>query len=204
MAFPTTSVLDDFNRADTGPPPSTSWTSNLVVGDTLQVISNQLGASAAGDAYWNVATYGPDSEIYVAVPVLPTSGFRLFIRVAQPGETTVDAYSIDFFPTITEIRFQRWADGAPTQLGASISYALNANDRTGFEALGSDLTYYRDTGGGFAAVDSRSDSTYSSAGYIGIRLQDTTERLDNFGGGTVVVVVVTPRVRVNVARGAIW
>jgi hypothetical protein len=52
--------------------------------------------------------------------------------------------------------------------------------------IGSTITIYRKTGGVWSSVKTCTDSTYSSAGKIGLETQGTTARLDNFGGGTVV------------------
>ena len=53
MAFPTTGLLDDFNRADEGPPPSASW--SISYGGPhgeLKVSSNQCVVSDLTAGYF--------------------------------------------------------------------------------------------------------------------------------------------------------
>jgi hypothetical protein len=58
-------LLDDFNRANEGPPPSASWTTGTVAG--LIVLANECTRQAAGgfrqDAYWNASQFGPNCEV---------------------------------------------------------------------------------------------------------------------------------------------
>src|SRR5258708_29646870 len=53
------------------------------------------------------------------------------------------------------------------------------------QVTGNTISAWIDTGGGWKLVGSRTDSTYSQAGYIGAELYGGTSRsLDDFGGGT--------------------
>ena len=55
-----------------------------------------------------------------------------------------------------------------------------AGDQIGVSALGSTLAYYRNGTQQFT----RTDATYGAAGKIGLLMENTTGRWDNFGGGT--------------------
>ena len=72
MTFPTTSVLDSFDRADGGL--GSNWsTPTFVTG--FNISSNvAFGATTANIQYYNVATYGADFEIFADVSNLPGSG----------------------------------------------------------------------------------------------------------------------------------
>lgn len=191
MAFPTTSVLDDFNRANTGPPPSASWSTGAIPGNGgMKVVSNQVGGdtNSGCDAYYNVATYGPDSEAYITLAVKPATTAEfwwLSLRLATPGTAGVDGYEIDV--TSNAVSIWRVTNGGYTQLGSDISVTFANGEKLGAEIIGSTLAVYRYTGGAWgAALGTRTDSTYSAAGSIGIGADEAAMRGDDFGGGTVV------------------
>lgn len=196
MTFPTRGVLDDFNRANEGPPPSASWAGPAWNGSgEIKVISNQCGADGAGygDDYWNTS-FGPDSEVYVDIPTLPAAGeeMGLLLRGKDPGAGGLDGYEVYMAQVAgaanDTVDIYRIDNEATTKLGATIVQEFAAGESLGFEAVGSNLTAYRKTGGSWASLGVRSDATYGAAGYIGVELQNTTVRVDGFGGGTVAVV----------------
>ena len=79
LAFPATGILDNFNRANEGPPPSASWTTdNDSLPNGLQVISNQCGSPAAQGmgAIWNTS-FADNQDAYCTLKVLPTSAQSL-------------------------------------------------------------------------------------------------------------------------------
>lgn len=72
-----------------------------------------------------------------------------------------------------------------TQLGAEeTGISIAAGDSLGFEAIVDALTAYKKTGGTWASINSRTDSTYNLAGNIGILLSDL-DVIDVFGGGSI-------------------
>jgi hypothetical protein len=187
MAFPTTSVLTNFTQADG----NASGFTVIWSGDNpIYVTSNQARcnvSSGAADGGWNAGTYGPDCEAYATIPTL-SSGKNLYIYARLSVLNTAsapDAYRVKYNGTDT-VTIEKYShDGYPTQLGASISVTLSAGDKLGISCVGSTITAWRYTSGAWASLGARTDSTYSSAGYIGIEITDTTYRLDDFGGGTV-------------------
>lgn len=190
-----TPVLDDFNRADEGPPPSASWTNWIDTahdGTGLKVTSNvcNMATAAAGyrDAgYWNVDSFA-DVEVFATASALPanTEDQQLAWRLTTVGVGTTNGY---------ELVFQHDGGGNPiwlvrridndveTTLGATLTDAFVAGDQIAVSMIGSLITV-RLNG---TAIATRSDSTYSAAGRIGaaISFSPGTGRLDNFGGGTV-------------------
>lgn len=199
-AFPTTSVLDNFNRADTGPPPSANWSQSWL-GNGFKVVTNQAAPNVDGSNngnFWNVSTFGPDSEVWWTVASIPsTSWFRyleLQLRLANPtSATAVDGYAYSIEPNGAGVPNQnrKWRidNGAYTQLGATVTQQYGAGDKMGLEMIGSSLQMYRQpSGGSWAALGTAStDTAYSAAGYIGIASNSTVLRIDDFGGGTVVI-----------------
>lgn len=178
--FPQTPVLDNFNRADTGPPPSASWTNHPDYGGSLVVDTNKCKAENGGAcaAYWNTLL-GPDSEAYFTLSTLQVANsIYCFIR-ADP--TLNSGYWIEIVPDGT-INLKRAAATLDTA-----SVTLGAGDSFGIRALGSNITgRYKPSGGSWSEILSGSDATTAGAGYIGLFVQgDTTARMDDFGGGNI-------------------
>lgn len=197
MPFPTTPVLDNFNRPDQGPPPSASWTTPLDgFGDPLdgcRVVSNQVTHQAGavgtfGYASWNAATFGPDCEIYATLKVAPgTQAFRLHARM---GSLNVDGYNNSYFLNVTNAGIQifKSVNGTNTQLGTLVR--SNAIDESfGLELIGSTLkAYYKPVSGSWTLAITVTDTTYTAAGRLGMLISVTpSSTLDDFGGGTVAV-----------------
>lgn len=192
-AFPTTGVLDPFNRGDSSTL-GASWTAPVYVGDgDLEVSSNQARAAAAYeycDDYWNVSSPGPDSEAYVTLATLPGTDniIYLFARLQSPGTSGLDGYEVDYAQRsgTDQVYVYRIDDATFTQLGATVNQEFSAGDGLGMEVIGSTIRALRRSGGTWAELASRTDSTYASAGRIGFGIRNTTGRVDDFGGGTVV------------------
>jgi hypothetical protein len=191
--FPTTGVIDDFNRADENLS-SGNWASPTYSGDIAPaVFSNQVRSSSSGssfaDAYWAATTFGPDCEAYFTISTLPsgTEIIYLDIRIQSPGTSGMDCYEVVWDASSATARIYRIDDGTNTLLGSTVSVAYNAGDGYGFGVIGSSITLYRRVSGVWSSQATRTDSTYSSAGNIGLGCQAQTVRLDDFGGGTVVL-----------------
>lgn len=186
MAFPTTGILDNFNRDDEGPPPSASWAN---ITDGLEVIGSECAGDQAAEniSYWNVATFGADCECYASIVNL-TEAHGVWARMKDVGASnTLDGYWVRVVAADT-IRIYRVDDGSATQLGADVTQTVAAGDKLGIECVGDQVSAYFDDGGaGWGAIGVRTDATYGAAGYIGANITDTSQRLDDFGGGTVVV-----------------
>lgn len=195
MAFPTTGVLDGFNRADGAL--GSNWTAEPW-NDTatgFAISSNTVRGNAATFSYdwawYNAASYGPDVEVYIDVTVAGSSEYYLAARITSPSgsASTGDGYAV--YQKGTILQFARFDNGAETILGSDDTVTtLATGDGFGFEIIGSTLTAYRRVSGVWSQYGTtRTDSTYSAGGFIGMGLYEDsrTAQLDNFGGGTVVV-----------------
>lgn len=194
MAFPTTSVLDDFNRANTGPPPSANWTSGAFNTSGLKVVSNQAlrVAGANGDGFWNPSTFGPDGEVFVTLVNLAASGnIYLYLRLNNvPGFATANGYALYAASAGSTIVYRIDPGGAATQIGSTMSPGFTAGDSVGASIAGSTISVYKKTGGVWSLVGTRSESTYTTSGYIGLAINDNdTQATDDFGGGTILSLV---------------
>ena len=195
MSFPTTSVLDDFNRADSSTLGANYAADPYNFGhSSCQILSNQVAKNVTdGSNYWSAATFGPDSESYIDLPTLPTVETVLGVRLLSPATTGVDGYLLlESIGSPDGWSIFRVDNGGLTQLGATVSQDISAGDSIGLEVIGSTLKGYRKNAGTWAEIISRTDSTYTSAGNISSTYcVDASIRADNFGGGTVVVASVT-------------
>lgn len=191
--FPTTPILDTFNRPAEGPPPSADWTTAFIEDGTdgLKVVANQLrgNGSLSNEGYWN-AIFGPDTECHLKVPTMgDTLYLYLFLRLINIGSGTTDGYLMRFDKEAAndEWNIGRIDNSNVTFLHAGVQQEFVPGDSLGFEAIDDVLTaYYKPAAGAWQSVLSVSDATYGAAGRIGVMLRGGTMIADDFGGGTVV------------------
>jgi hypothetical protein len=182
MAFPTTSILDNFNRADGDV--GSNWGAPAWI-DTvrLAISTNQVQFNdAGGGGYYNVSTYGPDSEVYITITTLSGS-LELYLRLDTPG-AAANGYRLRFRSAFAQLLYYRLDGGVATQLGATDTLTLSSGDSVGGDMVGSTLTAYTNQGA-WGSISTRTDTTYTAAGYIGIDGSATAMLADNFGGGTI-------------------
>jgi hypothetical protein len=183
MAFPTTGLLDQFNRANEGPPPSASWVNSKAVG--LKVASNECaGDIAAGSASsWNTS-FGANQECYAKVTVTTPTNMTLYARLATATDYNSNHYEIVFASTTT-LQFWKRVSGVWTQMGANETISHSSGDQWGIEVNGTTITTYKNG----VSQASRTDSDVAGAGFIGLAapLSDPAVTFDDFGGGAIVV-----------------
>lgn len=190
MAFPLTGILDDFDRADAGDL-GANWTANPWNGAEVepQIISNRAASAGAGvvnsHAWWNVAQYGPDCEVYITLSVTGSQEHGVFFRIQNPVTASADGYRAFHF-TDNNYYLYRVDDTVNTQLGASVTQSADADDQVGVAMIGSTYRlYFSNEGAGFVEIATRTDATYLLAGYLGFETgANTSNRQDNFGGGS--------------------
>lgn len=195
MAFPTTSILDTFARADGGL--GAAWTSPVIAGDENPSISNMAvidTVGVSGSAYWNAQMFS-DSECWVSVLGTDFSRINVYFRVRTPG-ASLNCYTVRFDQTLGVDIF-RLDSGTPTAslfsspstiagpgwliggsaitVGNSVVINANGNSGTGWTTIGS----YTDPG--ILATNPALES-----GYIGFRqfgIGDNRYSFNNFAGG---------------------
>jgi len=192
MAVPQTDILDDFNRADG--PLGSNWTDpwNTSEGGSVVISTSEARFVPTGGGkytYWNGTAFGPNCEAYGKITSAPISSISFFVR-SQPDSTNgANGYLLQFVPGAAPRQsIYRVDNGTWTRLGAdlSTSSALSGLVAT-LLAVGDSLSGWYD---GSQIGTSRSDSTYTAAGYIGMGSQGNTgSRVDDFGGGSIVNVI---------------
>src|SRR3990167_2291114 len=180
MAFPTTSILDAFTGANEDPI-ATGWSGIFVDGDTGQMalISNALTNATGGgtdtSSWYDLSTPGPDCETYITIAtasVVAGDQCKLFARVINPSTPTFSGYELHVQKDSgTDIwRIRRRDSVVPTQLGADLFQEIASGDSIGLEIVAADISaYHKPAAGGWTLVGTRSDSTYSAAGVIGVK-----------------------------------
>lgn len=210
MPFPVTSLLDDFNRANEGPPPSSNWTNNFDAGTPggFKVVSNQCTANSLPcESYWSAAQFGPNMEVWATFAAVPTTGsLGMYVRIQSAGTGSCDSYGIIAVkatggPTGDTVKIYRMDNAVHTQLGATITRAFAAGDSFGVRIIGSTIeAWYKASAGSWTLLGSRTDSTYSGNGYLGLMNATNAFTLDDFGGGTIKMPALRRRPPMNTLR----
>lgn len=206
MAFPTTSVLDDFNRGDNVSLGS-DWTEGDLGGsDEMRIVSNAVvgdNPNTTSSARWTASTFGPDSECFATLVDRPNdTGDRmtLIVRATDAGDATWEGYTLDLRPQSADADHQyiigRIDNGSRTELGARVDVTFNEGDKMGLEVIGSTIKGYRFNGTSWSEEISRTDSNHTGSGNIGMKFEydsvQTAPEVDDFGGGTVVSGITDP------------
>lgn len=177
----TSSLLDDFNRADdSSPPPGTSWTNGVITfvgGEGIVIVSNQACRLSSGGyrqgGYWNLGTF---SNVDVVVELSAWTagageGFCVYARLAEVGSGTTDGYQVDFSHngSTVDVTINRYLDTSPTSLRTVAISALAANDKLAFTCRGDLLiAWRRDSGASeWTQVVAALDGTYVN-GFVGL------------------------------------
>lgn len=190
MAFPTTPILDDFNRADENPIGG-NWTNNALgegADNQLKIVSNQLKAVTAAtscEAYWNKNTFkGQLIEAYFTVVTKPGNTQRVSLSFLNtPGVSGQwDGYQLAWTDNAgTDSLIIERVDNSVSTTLASASQEYNNGDIIGF-SISSDGVMKAYLNGSVVATTSP-DTTYSGSFYLAVTIRDTTGIIDNFGGG---------------------
>jgi len=192
VAFPTTSVIDAFTRANENPLFG-NWTNAGAGVDQLKLVSNQVVPSTAGtynSSTW-VNSFGPDFEFYVDVVTAPgTNGTYLAIECAvvrEDFDATADGFQVqsrNISGTHT-MRLYSIANGSYTQLGSDTSVG-GTPQAIGISRSGTTVKAFVKVGGSWAEKISVTDSNYQVPLYPALVTGAADDAvLDNFGGGTV-------------------
>lgn len=194
MAFPTTSIQDNFNRADGGL--GANWTKTFSADLNLAIATNQVknGGTTSGSSaqMTSLGALASPIEAYIDIPSI-TESVGLDYLMSNIGTASVSGYRVQTSTGNTLIKVFRIDNGAFTQIGASITQTVSAGDSLGIAVSGTTHTvWYKPSAGSWTSLGTVTDATYAS-GSIGILIDNanTLSRIDNFGGGAVVTATKT-------------
>ncbi len=189
-------LLDDFNRANEGPPPSARWVVNIGTG--LKVLSNAAARNTAAEqgCTWGAHFY-KDQEasftIATATPPNPGSAQAICLRLKKPYDFTSAHYEIDFNNSaggLGTIQVYQVDDGAGYhQLGVDIVLGVGlaigdickASIITDDFGVSTITVYVNGT-----SIGTRTDSALPNGGYTAIRVGTfSTAEFDNYTAGAI-------------------
>lgn len=181
-------LLDDFNRANENPLANGNWTSIVEQTDSggLQLTSNVVAKTGSGttwsESYWGT-TFGPDTEVTAKINTIgSTDAFALWLRVTNPGLSTMSGYLADFSFDTTAMTIYKCVSGAFTSIGTITISTYSAGDIIGFSAIGTTLTVTRNG----TAIKTITDSAITGAGKVGLGINNKgSGTLDDFSADTV-------------------
>jgi hypothetical protein len=183
--FPTTRVLDDFNRADGAL--GSNWLGWW--GDTIGTIaSNQaIGAASYRSGYWAASTFVPDSETYFTVGTI--ANFQLIILGCRmTGLTSANGYFLRITISTMVWQIMRYIAGAYSQL-ATVTQTISNGDGIGISAVGNLITSYHRNGingvwqPNMSAVNTYWANTTGNIGWDFNSAASVIGNIDDFGGG---------------------
>jgi hypothetical protein len=181
MAFPLTPILDDFNRSEN--PLSTGWDTALL--GSFQANGSTCQSNASGYAFANRSTlYTGNQECFVTCSTKGNTDdeFALNLMTQNTGSIlTVDAYNvvIEVESGTDSWRIQRIDNIVATVL-ANGTFEFSSGAQFGLRwQVGGIITLFHNGN----VLGSATDGTYSGTGKIGLTIENTAIRCDNFGGG---------------------
>lgn len=188
MAFPTTPILDNFNRADEPLNTRQNWgplLQGFVNGSVLTTGFRSVSFAEAANA-WALPIGSADQELYCTVVIRPdaSGNVRLFVRTTDVNTGTENGYVGQFTRTAWSIDV--FTDGAITSTITSGSYSLQDGDSIGIAITGSTIElYHKPSAGAWTLLGSTTDTTWTNGG-IGFYVNDPAKAavLDDVGGGS--------------------
>lgn len=193
MAFPSTSVLDDFNRANNTSSLGANWSSPIESGfSSFGILSNQAyPAGGFRDNYWNTS-YVADQEVFVTVAALnDITGFaRIFARLNTPGGSAYNGYALELARSAPPTsKLHKFVAGAQTDISGGTTATIAAGDSLGIACSGSNISHWhKPAAGSWTLIQTVVDSSITGGGFLGLHTRDDTlVRWEDFGGGTIVV-----------------
>ncbi|MDL1944805.1 VWA domain-containing protein [Chloroflexi bacterium CFX2] len=187
--FPTTPILDDFNRA--GGAIGNNWSGNTF---GYNIFSNQLSVDYSGsnsDIYWSNEPFGADQEAYVTFAQIdPNAGEQDLLLKSQSNTTWGDGVLEVWYDVQNHIvKVMTWEWPAEwVQHGEDIPVTFVDGDTFGARALADGTVEVYRNGELLAVRDITSWPHYADGGYVGLWFIGAEDAvLDGFGGGTITV-----------------
>jgi len=187
-AFPSTSILDDFNRANGGI--GSAWSGNTA---GYNIASNQLSVDYNGTnnnvIYWTNEPFGANQEAYVTFTQVDPAGDEQILLLKSQSNITwgegVLQVVYDALNNRAQVVTWDWPQGW-VQHGADIPVTFANGDTLGARAFADGTVEVYKNGTLLATRDITSWPHYADGGYIGLWFIDADNAaLDDFGGGTV-------------------
>ena len=183
-SFPSTGVLDTFNRAN-----GTLGSNWSGVTSSYAIVNNRLDINSAGDIYWAANYLGVDQEAFVKLTTIDPNAQEISLRLKAQSNSPNENAQIEVvyhLPSSTvQVRTYSLTQQGWVQEGNAISTTFANGDEFGARALANgDVQVYKNS----ALLGTRSVTSwpyFAHGGYIGLaHLNAGNAVLDDFGGGT--------------------
>jgi len=167
--FPSTPILDDFNRADGAI--GSNWSGNT---SKYSISSNQLlvtSSNSNSDIYWSGQAFGADQEVYVTFANVHATAAEQDLILKSQSNTTWGSGMIEVWYDAPGQRVQVWTWEWPAgwvQHGADIPVTFVNGDTFGARALANGNVEVYKNGELLGTRDVTSWSYYAQGGYIGL------------------------------------
>jgi len=200
MPFPSSPVLDTFDRADENP--IAGWTTGPPASG-MKVVSNVMTGQAAGSNGAYLPTiYAGDVEMYATLSV-EGGWVDILHYLFDPlsGSDTQLGYAIiTNFPSSGQVSLCRRAVGSWV-VNATASWTFAANDSLGVTKVGNlHSLYAKASGGSWALLASAVDSVLPMSGRLGVTTdRGTGAAYNDYGGGPLPAIVPYTRQRMKVS-----
>jgi hypothetical protein len=185
-SFPSTPVLDNFNRANGSI--GSNWSGNT---SAYTISSNQLSVDDNGsntDIYWGNEAFGADQEAYVTFAHIDSNASEQDILLKAQSNSTWGDGVLEVLYDPAGQRVQVWTYEWPeewVQHGADIPVPFADGDTFGARALADGTVEVSQNGTLLGTRDITAWSYYADGGYIGLWFIGAEDAvLDDFGGGT--------------------
>jgi len=186
---PVTPILDNFDRANGAI--GTNWSGYTTA---FSITSNQLDVTANGFdtyAFWNNTSFGADQEAYFTFSQVDVDSSEQSLFLKSQSSSSYGSGAIEVLYDANMDVVQVWTfhpTGGWAQRGANIPVVFVDGDQFGARALANGTVEVYKNGVLLATRSITGWVLYASGGYIGLWLADAADaRLDNFGGGTVLL-----------------
>ena len=183
--FPTTPVLDNFNRANgaVGSP----WTGDV---NGLTVAGNALTQTCCVvSAVWNGATFGPDQEAYITLNQITANAPEHDLMLKVQGTTYQSGHiEVRYDHVVRQLQVATYLSSSGwTKRGAAIPVTFVNGDRLGARARPNGTVEVYRNGTLLGTRDCGDWPFKALGGRIGLTLDLAfSSTMDNFGGGNVV------------------
>jgi hypothetical protein len=198
--FPTTSVLDNFNRGVTENPIAGIWVNGATGVGSCQVISDTMRRSTGTFDCYVGTQYGATQEVYVTLPNATNHGdttsgrLRACLLSGSVGTTSANGYNLRLQKNaaLDRLSIEDLGGGIGVQLGDVFEIEISNGHKIGLEVLaGGTLNAWADTGTGWELKFTRTDPTPHDCtnSYVGASpAGNANYHYEDFGGGTSVTV----------------
>ena len=183
-AFPSTTVLDNFNRANGAI--GGNWSG---VSGGYNITSNQLHVGTGGDIYWNPTIFGSNQEAYYTLASIDPNGSEidLLLKAQNPNYIGNGVLEVSYDPHGHQVSVWTYTSTSGwVQQGATMPVTFNAGDQFGARAMVDGTVNVYRNGALLGSAGVTSWPYYNAGGYIGLwTVNAAATVVDDFGGGGV-------------------